>query len=50
MASYLDRRYDELRRNWKGFIKALIAHGGHGDFTVEAARHGFGDCFWASRR
>ncbi|MCL4410729.1 MAG: cell division protein FtsW [Gammaproteobacteria bacterium] len=27
MASYLDRRYDELRRNWKGFIKALIVMG-----------------------
>lgn len=27
LASYLDRRYDELRRNWKGFIKALVVMG-----------------------
>ena len=27
MASYLDRRYDELRRNWRGFMKALLVLG-----------------------
>lgn len=24
MASYLDRRYDEVRKNWRGFVKALV--------------------------
>ncbi|RUO33485.1 cell division protein FtsW [Aliidiomarina sanyensis] len=27
MASYLDRRYDEVRKNWKGFVKALLVLG-----------------------
>ncbi|WP_194756274.1 cell division protein FtsW [Aliidiomarina indica] len=27
MASYLDRRYDEVRKNWKGFMKALLVLG-----------------------
>lgn len=27
MASYLDRRYDEVRKNWKGFVKALFVLG-----------------------
>lgn len=27
MASYLDRRYDEVRRNWRGFMKALFVLG-----------------------
>lgn len=27
LASYLDRRYDEVRKNWRGFIKALFVLG-----------------------